>query len=79
MKMKTDKLIVAGLMPNENWFMSNRMVYDPRGIAPTQLARPGGGATNALTKIIEVRDEEDNQIRSEPFKRQEGQDSEARV
>lgn len=46
-------------MPNENWFMSNRMVYDPRGIAPTQLARPGGGATNALTKIIEVRDEED--------------------
>lgn len=63
--MKTDKLIVAGLMPNENWFMSNRMVYDPRGIAPTQLARPGGGATNALTKIIEVRDEEDKQIRSE--------------
>ena len=59
--MKTDKLIVAGLMPNENWFMSNRMVYDPRGIAPTQLARPGGGATNALTKIIEIRDEEDTQ------------------
>ena len=77
--MKTDKLIVAGLMPNENWFMSNRMVYDSRGIAPTQLARPGGGATNALTKIIEVRDEEDKQIRSEPFKGQEGSDSEARV
>jgi hypothetical protein len=50
--MQTNKLIVAGLMPNENWFMSNRMVYDPRGIAPAQLARPGGGATNALTKII---------------------------
>jgi hypothetical protein len=48
------KLIVAGLMPNENWFMANRMVYNPRGIAPTQLARPGGGATNALTKIIEI-------------------------
>ena len=69
--MKTDKLIVAGLMPNENWFMSNRMVYNPRGIAPTQLARPGGGATNALTKIIEVY-EEYKQIRSEPFKGQEG-------
>lgn len=54
--MKTDKLIVAGLMPNENWFMSNRMVYDPIGIAPAQLARPGGGATNALTKIIEYGD-----------------------
>jgi hypothetical protein len=35
------------------------MVYDPRGIAPAQLARPGGGATNALTKIIEIEDEED--------------------
>lgn len=58
--MVTDKLIVAGLMPNENWFMSNRMVYDPRGIAPAQLARPGGGATNALTKIIVIEDE-DNQ------------------
>lgn len=73
--MKTDKLIVAGLMPNENWFMSNRMVYDPRGIAPTQLARPGGGATNALTKIIEVRDEEDKQIRSEQEQGQERKDS----
>ena len=52
--MKTDNLIVAGLMPYKNWFMSNRMVYDPRGIAPAQLARPGGGATNALTKIIEI-------------------------
>lgn len=77
--MKTDKLIVAGLMPNENWFMSNRMVYDPRGIAPTQLARPGGGATNALTKIIEVRDEEDKQIRSEQEQGQERKDSKARV
>lgn len=48
------KLIVAELMPNENWFMANRMAYDPRGIAPTQLARPGGGATNALTKIMEI-------------------------
>lgn len=37
--------------------MSNRMVYDPRGIAPAQLARPGGGSTNALTKIIEIEDE----------------------
>lgn len=55
--MQTNKLIVAGLMPNENWFMSNRMVYDPRGIAPAQLARPGGGSTNALTKIIEIEDE----------------------
>lgn len=58
--MMTDKLIVAGLMPNENWFMSNRMVYDPRGVAPAQLARPGGGSTNALTKII-VYEDEDNQ------------------
>lgn len=55
--MQTNKLIVAGLMPNENWFMSNRMVYDPRGIAPAQLARPGGGSTNALTKIIVIEDE----------------------
>lgn len=59
--------------------MSNRMVYDPRGIAPTQLARPGGGATNALTKIIEVRDEEDKQIRSEQEQGQEWKDSKARV
>ena len=36
------KIRVVGLMPNENWFMSNRYVYDPEGIAPTQLARPGG-------------------------------------
>lgn len=48
------KLIVAGMMPNENWFTANRMVYDPNGIAPAQLARPGGGATNALTKIVEI-------------------------
>ena len=52
--MKTDKLIVVGLMPNENWFMSNRMVYSIQGISPALLVRPGGGATNALTKIIEV-------------------------
>lgn len=52
--MKTDKLIVVGLMPNENWFMSNRMVYSIEGISPALLARPGGGATNALTKIIEI-------------------------
>ena len=64
-------------MPNENWFMSNRMVYDPRGIAPAQLARPGGGATNALTKIIEVRDEEEI-LRSEQEQGQEGKDSKAR-
>ena len=63
MKMNADKLIVAGLMPNENWFMSNRMVYDPRGIAPTQLARPGGGATNALTKIIEIENGDSDNIR----------------
>lgn len=56
--MRTDKLIVVGLMPNENWFMSNRMVYSPDGIAPAQLARPGGGSTNALTKIIVYEDKE---------------------
>jgi hypothetical protein len=42
------------MMPNENWFTANRMVYDPNGIAPAQLARPGGGSTNALTKIVEI-------------------------
>lgn len=52
--MRTDKLIVVGLMPNENWFMSN----SPDGIAPAQLARPGGGSTNALTKIIVYEDKE---------------------
>ena len=57
----------------------NQKVYDPRGIASTQLARPGGGATNALTKIIEVRDEEDKQIRSEQEQGQEWKDSKARV
>lgn len=49
------KLIVAGMMPNENWFTANRMVYSTSGIAPAQLARPGGGSTNALTKIIEIK------------------------
>lgn len=54
-----NKLIVAGMMPNENWFTANRMVYDPNGIAPAQLARPGGGSTNAITKIvIEIEDED---------------------
>ena len=52
------KIKVAGLMPNENWFLSNRYVYDTDGIAPTQLARPGGGSTNALTKVLEIRYEQ---------------------
>ena len=54
------KIKVVELMPNENWFMSNRYVYDVNGIAPAQLARPGGGGTNALTKIFEVVYEEDS-------------------
>lgn len=54
MKEGTDRLLIVGLMPNENWFMSNRYVYDVNGIAPCQLARPGGGSTNSLTKILEI-------------------------
>lgn len=50
----TNKLIIVGLLPFENWFMSNRYIYGVDGIAPCQLARPGGGGTNALTKIIEI-------------------------
>lgn len=50
----TNRLLIVGLMPNENWFMSNRYVYDVNGIAPCQLARPGGGSTNSLTKILEI-------------------------
>lgn len=52
------RIQIVGLMPNENWFTSNRYVYDVKGIAPTQLARSGGGGTNALTKIFEVKYED---------------------
>ena len=40
--MKTDKLIVAGMMPNENWFNSARVVYHAYGISPC-LTSMGGG------------------------------------
>lgn len=43
--MKTDKLIVAGMMPNENWFNSARVVYNPKGVAPC-LTSMGGGITH---------------------------------
>jgi hypothetical protein len=39
--MKTDKLIVAGMMPNENWFNSARVVYRVDGVAPC-LTSMGG-------------------------------------
>lgn len=39
--MKTNKLIVAGMMPNENWFNSARVVYNPKGVAPC-LTSMGG-------------------------------------
>ena len=35
------KLIVAGMMPNENWFNMARVVYDPNGIAPCLTSQGG--------------------------------------
>ena len=52
--MNTDKLIVAGMMPNENWFNSARVVYKVDGVAPC-LTSMGGGGNNTLTKIMEIR------------------------
>ena len=39
--MKTDKLIVAGLLPNDNWFNQARVIYHTEGIAPC-LTSVGG-------------------------------------
>ena len=50
--MKTNKLIVAGMMPNENWFNSARVVYHTIGIAPCLTSM--GGGNNTLTKILEI-------------------------
>ena len=50
--MKTYKLIVAGMMPNENWFNSARVVYKVDGVAPCLTSM--GGGNNTLTKIMEV-------------------------
>lgn len=46
------KLIVAGMMPNKNWFNMARVVYDPNGIAPCLTSQ--GGGNNTLTKIVEI-------------------------
>lgn len=46
------ELIVAGMMPNENWFNMARVVYSPQGIAPCLTS--SGGGNNTLTKILEI-------------------------
>lgn len=47
--MKTDKLIVAGMMPNENWFNSARVVYKVDGVAPCLTSM--GGVSNTITSV----------------------------
>jgi hypothetical protein len=39
-----NEIIVAGMMPNENWFNSARVVIHPDGVAPC-LTSVGGGIT----------------------------------
>lgn len=62
------EIVIAGLMPQENWFMSNRIVVDPKGISPTIMALPGGGSSNAKVKIIEYEGDTssgENRVRKE--------------
>lgn len=36
------EIVIAGMMPNENWFNSARVVIHPKGISPC-LTSVGGG------------------------------------
>jgi hypothetical protein len=49
----TDRIIIVGLLPNENWFISNRYIYDTNGISPCVLAL-SGGCSNGKIKVMDI-------------------------